>query len=159
MRRQFGGRRQTRLWREGSKGKVDGPPGRGLWSPVGDGLCSHRGRRLKKKPAPVPVISTVAGQPPIGKPLIVQARGQLRLTWISYAGPPQSGEISLLYVTCRKWEICFQALCQSASLTSLMSDRLSPSNLKSLSSNLLFSSSQRDPWYTPYPSTSSSTSS
>ena len=41
------------------------------------------------------VISTVAGQPPIGKPLIVQARGQLRLTWRLYAESPQSGEISL----------------------------------------------------------------
>ena len=104
MRRQFGGRRQTRLWREGSKGKVDGPPGRGLWSPVGDGLCSHRGRRLKKKPAPVPVISTVAGQPPIGKPLIVQARGQLRLTWRLYAESPQSGEISLRNVANPWWQ-------------------------------------------------------
>ena len=43
------------------------------------------------------VISTVAGQPPIGKPLIVQARGQLRLTWRLYAESPQSGEISLLH--------------------------------------------------------------
>ena len=41
------------------------------------------------------VISTGAGQPPIGKPLIVQARGQLRLTWRLYAESPQSGEISL----------------------------------------------------------------
>ena len=41
-----------------------------------------------------PVISTEAGQPPIGKPLIVQARGQLRLTWRLYAESPQSGEIS-----------------------------------------------------------------
>ena len=40
------------------------------------------------------VISTAAGQPPIGKPLIVQARGQLRLTWRLYAESPQSGEIS-----------------------------------------------------------------
>ena len=40
------------------------------------------------------VISTEAGQPPIGKPLIVQARGQLRLTWRLYAESPQSGEIS-----------------------------------------------------------------
>ena len=40
-------------------------------------------------------ISTEAGQPPIGKPLIVQARGQLRLTWRLYAESPQSGEISL----------------------------------------------------------------
>ena len=44
---------------------------------------------------PAPVISTKAGQPPIGKPLIVQARGQLRLTWKLYAESPQSGEISL----------------------------------------------------------------
>jgi hypothetical protein len=42
------------------------------------------------------VISTAAGQPPIGMPLIVQARGQLRLTWKLYAESPQSGEISLL---------------------------------------------------------------
>ena len=41
------------------------------------------------------VISTEAGQPLIGKPLIVQARGQLRLTWRLYAESPQSGEISL----------------------------------------------------------------
>ena len=40
------------------------------------------------------VISTEAGQPPIGKPLIVQARGQLRLTWRLYAESPQSGKIS-----------------------------------------------------------------
>ncbi len=44
-------------------------------------------------PLRLTVISTV-GQPTIGKPLIGQARGQLRLTWKSYAGPPQSGEIS-----------------------------------------------------------------
>ena len=47
------------------------------------------------KTPPAPVISTEAGQPPIGKPLIVQARGQLRLTWKLYAESPQSGEISL----------------------------------------------------------------
>ena len=41
------------------------------------------------------VISTEAGQPPIGKPLIVQARGQLRLTWKLYAESPQSSKISL----------------------------------------------------------------
>ena len=41
------------------------------------------------------VISIVAGQPTIGKPLIGQARGQLQLIWRSYAGPPQSGEIIL----------------------------------------------------------------
>ena len=49
----------------------------------------------KSRPAPS-VISTKAGQPPIGKPLIVQARGQLRLTWRLYAESPQSGEISPL---------------------------------------------------------------
>ena len=49
-----------------------------------------------KNAAPIPVISTEAGQPPIGKPLIVQARGQLRLTWRLYAESPQSGEISFL---------------------------------------------------------------
>ena len=53
--------------------------------------------QILKKPAPVLVISTVAGQPPIGKPLIVQARGQLRLTWRLYAESPQSGEISRLH--------------------------------------------------------------
>ena len=47
------------------------------------------------KRRPLLVISTKAGQPPIGKPLIVQARGQLRLTWKLYAESPQSGEISL----------------------------------------------------------------
>ena len=41
------------------------------------------------------VISTEAGQPPIGKPLIVQARGQLRLTWRLYAESPQSSKIFL----------------------------------------------------------------
>ena len=45
------------------------------------------------------VISTEACQPPIGKPLIVQARGQLRLTWRLYAESPQSGEISRLHGT------------------------------------------------------------
>ncbi len=49
---------------------------------------------IKKAGPPPPVISTEAGQPPIGKPLIVQARGQLRLTWRLYAESPQSGEIS-----------------------------------------------------------------
>ena len=51
---------------------------------------------MTKTLAPIPVISTKAGQPPIGKPLIVQARGQLRLTWRLYAESPQSGEISFL---------------------------------------------------------------
>ena len=51
-----------------------------------------------------PVISTVAGQPPIGKPLIVQARGQLRLTWRLYAESPQSGEISLRNVANPWWQ-------------------------------------------------------
>ena len=32
----------TRLWREGSDVKVDGPSGRGLWPPVGGRLCSLR---------------------------------------------------------------------------------------------------------------------
>ena len=58
----------------------------------GDG-GALRARILKKRGAPS-VISTKAGQPPIGKPLIVQARGQLRLTWRLYAESPQSGEIS-----------------------------------------------------------------
>ena len=51
-------------------------------------------RNVCTQPA-APVISTGAGQPPIGKPLIGQARGQLRLTWRLYAESPQSGEISL----------------------------------------------------------------
>ena len=53
------------------------------------------------------VISTAAGQPPIGKPLIGQARGQLRLTWRLYAESPQSGEISLLYAA---WLWCLSRL-------------------------------------------------
>ena len=55
----------------------------------------QKGTNDKKRWPPIPVISTEAGQPPIGKPLIVQARGQLRLTWRLYAESPQSGEISL----------------------------------------------------------------
>ena len=62
----------------------------------------YRGGAVKKcmnntDITPPPVISTAAGQTPIGKPLIVQARGQLRLTWRLYAESPQSGEISLLH--------------------------------------------------------------
>ena len=41
------------------------------------------------------VISSAAGQPPIGKPLIGQARGRIRLIWRLYAESPQSREISL----------------------------------------------------------------
>ena len=52
-----------------------------------------KGQMTETPPRPS-VISTEAGQPPIGKPLIVQARGQLRLTWRLYAESPQSGEIS-----------------------------------------------------------------
>ena len=67
--------------------KFDGLSGRGWrWRPSG--------ADYKKAGPPPPVISTEAGQPPIGKPLIVQARGQLRLTWRLYAESPQSGEIS-----------------------------------------------------------------
>ena len=62
------------------------------------GATALRARILKKRGAPS-VISTKAGQPPIGKPLIVQARGQLRLTWRLYAESPQSGEISLHHGT------------------------------------------------------------
>ena len=51
---------------------------------------------MTEKPLAPSVISTKAGQPPMGKPLIVQARGQLRLTWRLYAESPQSGEISFL---------------------------------------------------------------
>ena len=58
-----------------------------------------KGEKMTKTAAPALVISTAAGQPPIGKPLIVQARGQLRLTWKLYAESPQSGEISLPDVT------------------------------------------------------------
>ena len=54
----------------------------------------QKGTNDKKRWPPIPVILTEAGQPPIGKPLIVQARGQLRLTWRLYAESPQSGEIS-----------------------------------------------------------------
>ena len=56
----------------------------------------QKGTNDKKRWPPIPVISTEAGQPPIGKPLIVQARGQLRLTWRLYAESPQSGEIYFL---------------------------------------------------------------
>ena len=56
-------------------------------------------KELITKRRPTLVISTAAGQPPIGKPLIVQARGQLRLTWKLYAESPQSGEISLPHGT------------------------------------------------------------
>ncbi len=56
----------------------------------------QKGANDKNAGPPIPVISTKAGQPPIGKPLIVQARGQLRLTWRLYAESPQSGEISFL---------------------------------------------------------------
>ena len=67
----------------------------GLWPEgCGGGFAANY-----KKAGPIPVISTEAGQPPIGKPLIVQARGQLRLTWKLYAESPQSGEISLPDVT------------------------------------------------------------
>ena len=71
--------------------RFDGPLARGLWwRPSGADY---------KKSRPTPsVISTEAGQPPIGKPLIVQARGQLRLTWRLYAESPQSGEIPPLMV-------------------------------------------------------------
>ena len=63
----------------------------GLWREGGGGGFAAD----YKKSWPTPsVISTEAGQPPIGKPLIVQARGQLRLTWRLYAESPQSGEIS-----------------------------------------------------------------
>ena len=33
---------RRRLWKRVVKGKVDGPPGRRLWPPVGGGLCSLR---------------------------------------------------------------------------------------------------------------------
>ncbi len=99
--------------------KVDGAAPRGLWPPAGGGLCSLRsggdsacgaegdGGALSgadyKNAAPIPVISTEAGQPPIGKPLIVQARGLLRLTWRLYAESPQSGEISFLQWYMKHW--------------------------------------------------------
>ena len=99
--------------------------GRGLWyRPFGAmsfnaacrRLCAakvyphrYRGGAVKKcmnntDITPPPVISTAAGQPPIGKPLIVQARGQLRLTWRLYAESPQSGEISLRNVASPWWQ-------------------------------------------------------
>ena len=58
-------------------------------------LCHSASFRDACTQLAAPVISTGAGQPPIGKPLIGQAGGQLRLTWRLYAGSPQSGEISL----------------------------------------------------------------
>ena len=58
-------------------------------------LCHSASFRDACTQLAAPVISTGAGQPPIGKPLIGQAGGQLRLTWRLYAESPQSGEISL----------------------------------------------------------------
>ena len=109
---------------EGSKGSEGGGGGfaagcvEGLWKkvlkidrPLAGGFVSLtafqaegcggalRAQIIKKAGPPPPVISTEAGQPPIGKPLIVQARGQLRLTWRLYAESPQSGEISLHHGT------------------------------------------------------------
>ena len=75
-----GGHQWTHLRCEGSEGSKG----------CGGGFAANY-----KNAAPTSVISTKAGQPPIGKPLIVQARGQLRLTWRLYAESPQSGEISL----------------------------------------------------------------
>ncbi len=80
-----------------SKGCVAFAQGATALRAEGDG-GALRARILKKRGAPS-VISTKAGQPPIGKPLIVQARGQLRLTWRLYAESPQSGEISLHHGT------------------------------------------------------------
>ena len=80
-----------------SKGCVRFAQGATALRAEGDG-GALRARILKKRGAPS-VISTKAGQPPIGKPLIVQARGQLRLTWRLYAESPQSGEISLHHGT------------------------------------------------------------
>ena len=58
-------------------------------------LCHSASFRDACTQLAAPVISTGAGQPPIGKPLIGQAGGQLRLTWRLYAESPQSGEIPL----------------------------------------------------------------
>ena len=80
-----------------SKGCVAFAQGATALRAEGDG-GALRARILKKRGAPS-VISAKAGQPPIGKPLIVQARGQLRLTWRLYAESPQSGEISLHHGT------------------------------------------------------------
>ena len=66
--------------------------------------CIQSFQGTDDKTPPAPVISTVAGQPPIGKPLIVQARGQLRLAWRLYAESPQSGEISLRNVANPWWQ-------------------------------------------------------
>ena len=84
---------------KGSKGSEGGGialAGDKLYNAAWRAAYSHfRKGQMTKTLLPIPVISTEAGQPPIGKPLIVQARGQLRLTWRLYAESPQSGEISL----------------------------------------------------------------
>ena len=89
----------------------DGPSGRGWWyRPAGDEYkvrvtCfPSRGARHSERSEEsryLPIVShwlvnasrregaACHGQPSIGRPLIGQARGQLRLTWRSYAGPPQ----------------------------------------------------------------------
>ena len=50
------------------------------------------------------VISTGAGQPPIGKPLIVQARGQLRLTWNSMQSLHRVEKSHFLMVPGARWQ-------------------------------------------------------
>ena len=76
-----------------------------------------KGQMTETTPCPV-VISTEAGQPPIGKPLIVQARGQLRLTWRLYAESPQSGEISRLKWQKRCLPLVISAKAEQQNLTS-----------------------------------------
>ena len=72
----------------------DFPPSGGQNKTPRDNLLINPPLEMTMLAGPPLVISTEAGQPPIGKPLIVQARGQLRLTWRLYAESPQSGEIS-----------------------------------------------------------------
>ena len=85
------------------------------------------------------VISSAAGQPPIGKPLIGQTRGQLRPTWKLYAESPQSREISPHYAACRKQAIRFPPQCQSEIWSSevFLWNVFTSSNLNSQISNLL----------------------
>ena len=83
-----GERQWIHLRCEGSKGSKGSEGSKG----GGGGFAAD----FKKSRSAPSVISTKTGQPPIGKPLIVQARGQLRLTWRLYAESPQSGEISFL---------------------------------------------------------------
>ena len=67
----------TRLWREGCGGaRSRGAAG------IGD--------RDRGSGSPAGQQSSGVGQPTIGRPFYVQAKGQLRLTWRPSAGSPQS---------------------------------------------------------------------